>query len=63
MIACCAHHLADLLPIIGAASAAGLLTDYRLPFMVAGIALNTLTIVVVPARIRHHRTLHPTGAV
>ncbi|MEX2556095.1 MAG: hypothetical protein WEB06_10725 [Actinomycetota bacterium] len=29
MIACCAHHIADLAPFIGATGAAAFLTDYR----------------------------------
>jgi len=49
MIACCAHHLADVLPIIGAASAAGFLTNHRVAFMLTGIAIN-LTAVGFAAR-------------
>ncbi|MBI4932928.1 MAG: hypothetical protein HY828_03555 [Actinobacteria bacterium] len=49
MVACCAHHLADVLPIIGAASAAGFLTDHRIAFMLTGIAIN-LTAVGFAAR-------------
>lgn len=62
MIACCAHHLAELLPVIGAASAAGFLTDYRIPFMLVGITINAVAVVVVAQRLgylkRHnHRAL------
>lgn len=39
MIACCAHHLADLAPLVGATGAAVVLTDYRVPFMVVGIGV------------------------
>lgn len=52
MIACCAHHIADLLPVVGAASAAGFLTDYRVPFMLAGIAINTLAVVAAGRSLR-----------
>lgn len=57
MIACCAHHLAELLPVIGAASAAGFLTDYRIPFMLAGITINAVAVVLVARRLgylKHH---------
>ena len=57
MIACCAHHLAELLPVIGAASAAGFLTDYRIPFMVVGITINAVAVVLVARRLgymKHH---------
>lgn len=40
MIACCAHHLADLFRLVGAASAAGFLTDHRVPFMLVGIGIK-----------------------
>lgn len=46
MIACCAHHLAELFPLVGAASAAGFLTDYRVPFMLAGIVINGVAVIV-----------------
>jgi hypothetical protein len=57
MIACCAHHLAELLPVIGAASAAGFLTDYRIPFMLVGITINAVAVVLVARRLgymKHH---------
>src|SRR5690349_11416695 len=38
MIACCAHHLADLLPILGVSAAATFLAAWRTEFMLAGIA-------------------------
>lgn len=52
MVACCAHHLADLFPIIGAASAAGFLTDYRVPFMLVGIGINAVAVIVTARRLR-----------
>lgn len=62
MIACCAHHLADLFPIIGAASAAGFVTDYRVPFMLVGIAINTVAIILVARQLRH-TTFRDHGAL
>ena len=52
MIACCAHHLADLFPLVGAASAASFLTDYRVPFMLAGILVNAFAVIVAAHSLR-----------
>ena len=52
MVACCAHHLADLLPLIGAATAAGFLTDNRIAFMLVGITINAIAIAVAAYQLR-----------
>lgn len=52
MVACCAHHAADLAPIIGASGVAVFLTDYRVPIMIAGIAINALGVVIAARRLR-----------
>ena len=54
MVACCAHHLADLAPFIGATGAAGFLIDYRIPFMVVGIGVNAVGVTISARRL--HRT-------
>jgi len=56
MVACCAHHLADLLPVLGATGAAAFLLDWRVPFMVAGIAVNALGIAASARRLRRVET-------
>ncbi len=57
MIACCAHHLADALPVLGLSGAAVFLSDYRIPLMALGIAVNGAGIVfmvrLVVLRSRH----------
>jgi hypothetical protein len=40
MIACCAHHATDALPLLGLSGAAIFLNDYRIPLMAAGLAVN-----------------------
>jgi len=40
MVACCAHHVTDVLPVLGLSGAAIFLNDYRIPLMVAGLAVN-----------------------
>ena len=44
MVACCAHHVTDTLPLIGLSGAAIFLNDYRIPLMAAGLAVNALGI-------------------
>lgn len=62
MIACCAHHLADLVPFLGATGIAAFLTDWRLPFMVTGIGVNAIAIVISARRLRQFPT-GPKGEV
>ncbi len=52
MLACCAHHAADFAPLIGASGAAVFLTTYRLPIMLAGIAINATGVLVAARRLR-----------
>jgi len=44
MVACCAHHVTDVLPILGLTAAAAFLAQYRIPFMVAGLSMTLLGI-------------------
>jgi hypothetical protein len=52
MVACCAHHVVDVLPIIGLSGAAILLNDYRVPIMLAGLAVNAVGIVLMLGVVR-----------
>lgn len=52
MVACCAHHIADLAPFLGASAAATFLLDYRIPFMAAGIAINAVGVAIASRRLR-----------
>ena len=47
MVACCAHHVADALPLLGLSAAAIFLNEFRLPIMGAGIAMNALGVAVL----------------
>ncbi len=47
MIACCAHHLTDVLPIIGLAGIAVFLSEYRIAFIALGIISNAVGIVIM----------------
>ncbi len=45
MIACCAHHLSEVLPIIGLSGFAIFLTRYQIPIIIFGISMNLLGIL------------------
>ena len=57
MVACCAHHLADLAPFLGASGAATFLYDQRVAFMLAGLAVNVVGVAVGVRRL--HRLPSP----
>lgn len=47
MVACCAHHITDVLPLLGLSAAAIFLAEYRIPFMLVGLATNLIGIGVI----------------
>ena len=47
MVACCLHHVTDVLPILGLRAAAAFLTRYQRPFMLVGLGLNIIGILVM----------------
>lgn len=68
MVACCAHHATDILPVLGlsaVAGAAGLLAEWRVPLMSLGIAMNLIGIALnvrLVRRARRHLRPSPAGA-
>lgn len=46
MVACCAHHATDLLPLLGASGAATFLTAYRTPLMLVGVVVTAIGITL-----------------
>ena len=52
MLACCAHHVVDLLPLVGLSAAAVFLDAYRTPLLLAGIGMNALGIAVIGRQLR-----------
>lgn len=58
MVACCAHHLADVLPIVGLSGLAVFLVDFRTPLMLLGIATNVVGIAVMLRELRRMRGHH-----
>ncbi|HLO14127.1 MAG TPA: hypothetical protein VK206_04800 [Anaerolineales bacterium] len=47
MVACCLHHVTDVLPILGLSAAATFLTRYQRPFMLVGLGMNMIGIIVM----------------
>lgn len=61
MIACCAHHLADSAPLISLTGVSNLsgavafLAEWKIPFILFGLAVNALAIVMSIRMIRRER--------
>ncbi len=47
MLACCAHHLVDVLPLLGLSAAVVFLADYRTPLIALSLGMNALGVVVI----------------
>lgn len=47
MAACCAHHVTDVLPILGLTAAATFLAEYRTAFMLIGLGTTLIGIAVM----------------
>lgn len=55
MLACCAHHFVDLLPLLGLSAAAVFLNAYKTPLFLVGIGTSVLGIVVIARQLRRAR--------
>jgi hypothetical protein len=47
MVACCAHHVTDVLPILGLTAAATFLANYQTAFMLVGLGTTLVGITVM----------------
>lgn len=54
MVACCAHHVADILPVLGLAGAATVLAMYQGLFLLLGVLSNVVGLVYVLGLLRRH---------
>jgi hypothetical protein len=60
MVACCLHHVTDVLPILGLSAAATFLTRYQRPFILASLGVNLIGILVMLVILyRERKKLHP----
>lgn len=58
MVACCAHHLADFLPILGFAGIATIMTKYQDWFLGAGALINVIGVIYMWTRLKKQRKMH-----
>lgn len=54
MAACCAHHLTDVLPLLGLSGLAVFLASYQLLFIVLGVLSNIVGITIMLETIQRH---------
>lgn len=54
MVACCAHHVADVLPILGLSAAAVFLVDYQTAFILLGVFSNLIGITMMLRIMQKH---------
>ena len=54
MVACCAHHLSDVLPLIGVAGLAAFLVKYQTFFIFLGVLSNIVGITIMLETIQRH---------
>ncbi len=56
MIACCAHHLSDVLPVIGLSGATVFLINYQIPLIILGVVMNIFGIIYMFKQIKKVKT-------
>jgi hypothetical protein len=54
MIACCAHHLVDVLPVLGLPVVFAFLSEYQAFFMIIGILSNAIGVTMMLSIIQRH---------
>jgi len=52
MLACCAHHVTDIIPLVGASGAAILLNEVKTPLAVAGVAMSWAGVAYLLLKVR-----------
>jgi YHS domain-containing protein len=57
MVACCAHGLVNVLPLVGVSAAAAFLATYQLPFILIGVFSNLVGITIMLGIIQKHGLL------
>jgi hypothetical protein len=63
MVACCAHHLVDILPILGLSAIFLFLAEYQVFFILLGIVSNIIGIIFMLEIIKKHSFYKKTGAL
>ena len=57
MVACCLHHVTELLPIIGFSAATLLLSSYQVVFMSVGVLSNIVGVIIMLIRLQKYDIL------
>jgi hypothetical protein len=52
MVACCAHHVAELLPLLGLSAAATALAGWKAPLLAVGLAANLVGVALALRALR-----------
>lgn len=63
MVACCAHHLTDVLPLVGLAGATLFLSSYQSLFLLAGVLSNVVGTAFLLGEMQEHRLYAREGGV
>lgn len=61
MLACCAHHLADVLPIVGLSGAAIFLNEIKTPLALAGLVMNIVGVVYMAHHLQRMRRVRASA--
>ncbi len=61
MVACCAHHLADIMPLAGMTAASLFLSEYKRPLMTIGLVATGIGIFWMLWQIRRHAQHYPVA--
>lgn len=60
MVACCLHHVTDVIPVLGLSAAATFLTRYQRPFMLIGLGTEIIGIIIMLVVLyRERQKLYP----
>jgi hypothetical protein len=62
MLACCAHHLFDVLPVLGLSGAAAFLDAYKTPLLWLAIVMNAAGVAYLLLQIRKHHVSQDVAA-
>jgi len=63
MAACCAHHVVDVLPVLGFSAAAIFLVQYQVLFLVIGIVSNLIGINIMAHTITKHKLYYDDSII
>ncbi len=57
MVACCLHHLSDVVPFLGLSGAATFLIAYKVPLVLLSLGANAIGIALMLRTLRHARRM------